>query len=95
MSTGSSSGFSGATWRLPEKLQIVKPMEGSLTLHQWSQLARPNLGSSLDERPCVIARGQSASSEAPTRYTLDDLEEDDFEVKLELFVEKNNVHLLK
>ena len=49
MSTGSSgnlSGFSGnsTAWRLPEKLQIVKPMEGSQTLHHWSQLATPTLG---------------------------------------------------
>jgi trafficking kinesin-binding protein 1 len=80
MSTGSSGFTNGSTWRLPEKLQIVKPIEGSFTLHQWSQLARPSLGKALDERPCVIARGQSAaSSEAPTKYTLDDVEEDDLD----------------
>ncbi|XP_065352268.1 trafficking kinesin-binding protein milt isoform X2 [Cloeon dipterum] len=85
MSTG-SSGFTNASWKLPEKLQIVKPIEGSMTLHQWSQLARPSLGSSLDERPRVIARGQStaASSDAPTRYTLDDLEEDDLDESIYL-----------
>jgi len=76
MSTG-SSGVS--SWKLPEKLQIVKPLEGSLTLHQWSQLARPTLGTALDERPCVIARGQAAAPEAPARYTLDDVEEDDLD----------------
>ncbi|CAB3386193.1 Hypothetical predicted protein [Cloeon dipterum] len=85
MSTG-SSGFTNASWKLPEKLQIVKPIEGSMTLHQWSQLARPSLGSSLDERPRVIARGQStaASSDAPTRYSLDDLEEDDLDESIYL-----------
>jgi trafficking kinesin-binding protein 1 len=50
MSTGSSGNFSGfsgnssSSWRLPEKLQIIKPMEGSQTLHHWSKLATPTLG---------------------------------------------------
>lgn len=49
MSTGSSglSAFSnhstGNMWKLPEKLQIVKPIEGSQTLHHWAQLATPTL----------------------------------------------------
>lgn len=46
MSTGSSgnlSGYGGNAWRIPEKLQIVKPIEGSQTLHHWSQLATPTL----------------------------------------------------
>lgn len=50
MSTGSSgnlSGYSGNSWRIPEKLQIVKPIEGSQTLHQWTQLATPTLGNIL------------------------------------------------
>lgn len=47
MSTGSSgnlSGYGGNTWRVPEKLQIVKPIEGSQTLHHWTRLATPTLG---------------------------------------------------
>lgn len=53
MSTGSSN-YQG--WKLPEKLQIVKPMEGSQTLHQWSQLAQPTFGGILEERPGVKIR---------------------------------------
>lgn len=42
---------------LPEKLQIVKPMEGSLTLHHWQQLAKPHLASILDPHPGVVTKG--------------------------------------
>ncbi|KAK7870038.1 hypothetical protein R5R35_011998 [Gryllus longicercus] len=82
MSTGSSglSGFSGHSngWKLPEKLQIVKPMEGSLTLAAWSQLATPTLGGLLDERPGVKTRGGRPLEELGLHtYTLSDLEEDD------------------
>lgn len=53
MSTGSGS-YPG--WKLPEKLQIVKPLEGSQTLHHWSQLAQPTFGGLLEERPGVKIR---------------------------------------
>ncbi|XP_029369612.1 trafficking kinesin-binding protein 1 isoform X4 [Echeneis naucrates] len=42
---------------LPDKLQIVKPLEGSATLHQWQQLAQPHLGVILDARPGVVSKG--------------------------------------
>uniref|UniRef100_A0A8C4S495 Trafficking kinesin protein 2 n=1 Tax=Erpetoichthys calabaricus TaxID=27687 RepID=A0A8C4S495_ERPCA len=42
---------------LPEKLQIVKPIEGSQTLHQWQQLAQPHLATILDSRPGVVTKG--------------------------------------
>ncbi|XP_015586162.1 trafficking kinesin-binding protein milt isoform X2 [Cephus cinctus] len=81
MSTGSSgnlSGFSGNSWRLPEKLQIVKPMEGSQTLHHWSQLATPTLGGLLEERPGVKTRGGRALEDLGLEtFTLADLEEDE------------------
>lgn len=54
MSTGSGHYLG---WKLPEKLQIVKPIEGSQTLHQWSQLAQPTFGGLLEERPGVKIRG--------------------------------------
>ncbi|XP_010890440.2 trafficking kinesin-binding protein 2 isoform X1 [Esox lucius] len=65
---------------LPEKLQIVKPMEGSLTLHHWQQLAKPHLGTILDPHPGVVTKGfrplpQDALSDAV--YRLTDLEEDE------------------
>ncbi|OXU20277.1 hypothetical protein TSAR_006684, partial [Trichomalopsis sarcophagae] len=84
MSTGSSgnlSGFSGnssASWRLPEKLQIVKPMEGSQTLHHWSQLATPTLGGLLEDRPGVKTRGGRALEDLGLEtFTLTDVEEDE------------------
>ncbi|KAM9385243.1 trafficking kinesin-binding protein 1 isoform 2-T2 [Pholidichthys leucotaenia] len=42
---------------LPDKLQIVKPLEGSATLHHWQQLAQPHLGVILDTRPGVVSKG--------------------------------------
>lgn len=50
------SSTPGGSWRLPEKLQIVKPIEGSSTLQVWSALATPNLGNLLDKRPGVHTR---------------------------------------
>ncbi|XP_040213156.1 trafficking kinesin-binding protein 2 isoform X2 [Rana temporaria] len=63
---------------LPEKLQIVKPLEGSQTLHQWQQLAQPNLGTILDPRPGVITKGFKPLPE-DAEYRLCDLEEDEKE----------------
>ncbi|XP_059096744.1 trafficking kinesin-binding protein milt-like [Tigriopus californicus] len=56
-SGGGSFGYYGAGWRLPDKLRIVKPLEGSLTLHNWQRLARPHLGNILEEREGVAMRG--------------------------------------
>jgi len=81
MSTGSSGAFSGQSgnsWKMPDKLQIVKPIEGSLTLHHWAQLATPTLGGLLEERPGVKIRGGKPLEELGVEtYTLEDLEEDD------------------
>ncbi|KAK4875165.1 hypothetical protein RN001_011587 [Aquatica leii] len=75
MSTG-SGGYPG--WKLPEKLQIVKPMEGSQTLHHWSQLAQPTFNGLLEERPGVKIRGGKELEEMGLEsYALSDLEEDD------------------
>uniref|UniRef100_A0A3Q1EBU4 Trafficking protein, kinesin binding 1a n=1 Tax=Acanthochromis polyacanthus TaxID=80966 RepID=A0A3Q1EBU4_9TELE len=52
------SGYSfTARSYLPEKLQIVKPLEGSATLHAWQQLAQPHMGALLDSRPGVVTKG--------------------------------------
>ncbi|XP_051479563.1 trafficking kinesin-binding protein 2 isoform X2 [Apus apus] len=63
---------------LPEKLQIVKPIEGSQTLFHWQQLARPNLGTILDPRPGVVTKGFTPLSD-DTVHHISDLEEDDGE----------------
>ncbi|XP_058520821.1 trafficking kinesin-binding protein 2 isoform X2 [Ochotona princeps] len=63
---------------MPEKLQIVKPLEGSQTLHHWQQLAQPHLGTILDPRPGVITKGFSQVPKDAV-YHISDLEEDDEE----------------
>ncbi|KAG8521011.1 Trafficking kinesin-binding protein 2 [Galemys pyrenaicus] len=63
---------------MPEKLQIVKPLEGSQTLHHWQQLAQPHLGTILDPRPGVITKGFTQLPKDAI-YHLSDLEEDDEE----------------
>uniref|UniRef100_A0A8C9A194 Trafficking kinesin protein 2 n=1 Tax=Prolemur simus TaxID=1328070 RepID=A0A8C9A194_PROSS len=77
---------------MPEKLQIVKPLEGSQTLHHWQQLAQPNLGTILDPRPGVITKGFTQLPK-DTIYHISDLEEDEeegitFEVQQPLQVEQ-------
>ena len=47
----------GDGWKLPDKLRIVKPLEGSLTLHNWQQLALPSLGGIFEERRGIAFRG--------------------------------------
>ncbi|XP_063174063.1 trafficking kinesin-binding protein 2 isoform X2 [Candoia aspera] len=72
-SSGSSSSLRSL---LPEKLQIVKPLEGSQTLFHWQQLAQPNLGTILDPRPGVVTKGFTPLSQEDV-YSLSDLEEDE------------------
>nr|XP_022917392.1 trafficking kinesin-binding protein milt isoform X1 [Onthophagus taurus] len=75
MSTGS---YTYQPWKLPEKLQIVKPLEGSQSLHQWSQLAQPTLSGLLEERPGVkIKGGKELEDIGLEQYGLSDLEEDE------------------
>lgn len=84
MSTGSRSNLqrhsstnSSNHWRLPEKLQIVKPMEGSQTLHHWSRLATPTLSGLLEDRPGVKIRGGRDLGDLGMEiYSLSDVEED-------------------
>ncbi|KAM9828931.1 trafficking kinesin-binding protein 2 isoform 2-T2 [Syngnathus typhle] len=61
---------------LPEKLQIVKPMEGSLTLHHWQQLAKPHLATILDPHPGVVTKGFRPLAQDAV-YRLNDMEEDE------------------
>ncbi|XP_068220886.1 trafficking kinesin-binding protein 1 isoform X5 [Palaemon carinicauda] len=77
MSTG--SGKSGVNdWKLPQKLQIVKPIEGSLTLSQWSRLATPNLAGLLEEREGVAIKGGAGIEQLKLDvYSMSDLEEDE------------------
>lgn len=75
----SSMGFRNR--RLPDKLRIIKPIEGSLTLHNWSRLATPHLGGVLEERCGVAIKGNDKFGLDPLfdMYQLSDLEEDEEE----------------
>ncbi|KAG8566427.1 hypothetical protein GDO81_013249 [Engystomops pustulosus] len=78
--SGSSSFSLGSRSYLPEKLQIVKPIEGSATLLHWQQLAKPNLGGILDPRPGVLTKDfQELDIDVEDVYNLNDFEEDDLE----------------
>uniref|UniRef100_A0A8C9AMG1 Trafficking kinesin protein 1 n=1 Tax=Prolemur simus TaxID=1328070 RepID=A0A8C9AMG1_PROSS len=73
----SGVAFGGRSY-LPEKLQIVKPLEGSATLHHWQQLAQPHLGGILDPRPGVVTKGfRTLDVDLDEVYCLNDFEEDD------------------
>ncbi|XP_060103498.1 trafficking kinesin-binding protein 1 isoform X4 [Heteronotia binoei] len=76
------TGYSGMSISsrsyLPEKLQIVKPLEGSATLHHWQQLAQPHLGGILDPRPGVVTKGfRTLDLDVDEEYCLNDFEEDE------------------
>jgi hypothetical protein len=64
---------------LPEKIQILKPIEGSQTLQYWQQLAKPNLGCVLDTRPGIyLPKGDTIqeddSDDADTESIEDELD---------------------
>ncbi|CAH0406563.1 unnamed protein product [Chilo suppressalis] len=73
---GAAGGL--ARFRAPHKLQIVKPMEGSLTLHTWAQLAKPTMSGLLEDQEGVGVRGSRSAAALGLRvYRLSDVEEDD------------------
>ncbi|XP_029306822.1 LOW QUALITY PROTEIN: trafficking kinesin-binding protein 1 [Cottoperca gobio] len=75
------SGYSfSARSYLPDKLQIVKPLEGSATLHAWQQLAQPHMGALLDHRPGVVTKGfrtLELEQEQEEGWQMDQPEEDE------------------
>ncbi|XP_056264292.1 trafficking kinesin-binding protein 1 isoform X2 [Pseudoliparis swirei] len=84
--TNYSNGSSRPSWGssggsrsyLPDRLQIVKPLEGSVTLHQWQQLAKPNLGGILHPRPGVLTKDfRQLEVDFQHVYSLNDPEEDE------------------
>lgn len=74
-----TSGTSSTTqWRLPKKLEIVKPIEGSQTLNQWNRLATPTMGGILQDNAHIKVRGERRLEEFGLQtYSLSDLEEDE------------------
>ncbi|MGH0153741.1 UNVERIFIED_CONTAM: hypothetical protein FKN15_025598 [Acipenser sinensis] len=79
--TGGSSFSTGSRSYLPDRLQIIKPLEGSMTLHHWQQLAQPNLGVILDPRPGVLTKDfRQLDVDLQEVYSLNDLEEDEVDL---------------
>ena len=105
-STGSGSVYSNllgrsSSFHLPEKLQIVKPLEGSQTLQHWQQLATPNLGCLFETRPGISIKGacfsENAASKSSTEkkegadecfYLFDENEDDG--VNMDMYDEEEN-----
>lgn len=90
--TGVSSLSSGSQWKIPEKLQIVKPMEGSQTLFHWQKLATPTLGGIFEERTGVAVRGGRTLDDLGMQiYSLEDVEEDEELVPQKRFQQSSTV----
>lgn len=94
MSTGSrdwtSSSAYGAGWKLPDKLRIVKPLEGSLTLHNWQRLAMPSLGGILEERRGVAVKGSFAHQQYLENRDKNDDDADNFMMDMLSDLEEDN-----
>uniref|UniRef100_A0A0K2UZG7 Trafficking kinesinbinding protein miltlike [Bombus terrestris] n=1 Tax=Lepeophtheirus salmonis TaxID=72036 RepID=A0A0K2UZG7_LEPSM len=72
--SGSNYNINGnSNWKLHDKLRIVKPLEGSLTLHNWSQLARPSLSGILEEKSGIVIKGGNIMG-----ITCDELDSSEF-----------------
>ena len=60
-------------------MRIIKPLEGSLTLHQWQRLAKPSLEGIFEERKGVVMRGSRVNNLTIT-------EEDQISGKFSFFI---------
>lgn len=71
-----SGGTSSTTqWKLPKKLEIVKPLEGSQTLNIWSRLATPTMTGLLHENERIKVRGERRLEDLGLHmYSLSDVE---------------------
>jgi trafficking kinesin-binding protein 1 len=72
-----SSGTSSTTaqWKMPKKLEIVKPLEGSQTLHMWKNMATPTMGGLLQDNERIKVRGERKLEDLGLQmYSLSDLE---------------------
>lgn len=60
-------------------IYLIFPLStGSVTLHQWQQLAKPNLGGILHPRPGVLTKDfRELDGDFQHVYSLNDLEEDE------------------
>ncbi|XP_028403053.1 trafficking kinesin-binding protein 2-like isoform X2 [Dendronephthya gigantea] len=66
-SNGAPQGRTRRAWA-PEKLQIVKPMEGSATLHKWQSLAKPTMSGLHSVVPGVHVKGEIVTRKDKSRH---------------------------
>lgn len=72
-----SAGTASTTshWKMPKKLEIVKPLEGSQTLNIWSRLATPTMGGLLHDNERIKVRGERRLEDLGLHmYSLSDVE---------------------
>lgn len=72
-----SAGTASTTsqWKMPKKLEIVKPLEGSQTLNLWSRLATPTMGGLLQDNERIKVRGERRLEDLGLHlYSLSDVE---------------------
>lgn len=72
-----SAGTSSTTtqWKMPKKLEIVKPLEGSQTLNIWSRLATPTMGGLLKDNERIKVRGERRLEDLGLHmYSMSDVE---------------------
>jgi hypothetical protein len=62
--SGEMTNSNSAGWKkIPDKLRIIKPVEGSITLNHWQNLAKPSLNSVFEERSAgIVMRGSKTTN---------------------------------
>lgn len=96
-STGSSiySNFCQSNSLLnADKIQIVKPIEGSITLKHWQNLATPNFGCLFENRPGISIKGNSSEIESDFKEDDRDSLLDDYDHESIDYYEISNKNLL-
>lgn len=73
LSAGTTSTMT--QWKMPKKLEIVKPIEGSQTLDMWTRLATPTMGGLLQDNERIKVRGERKLEDLGLHmYSLSDVE---------------------
>ena len=62
--SGEMTNSNSAGWKkIPDKLRIIKPLEGSITLNHWQNLAKPSLNGVFEERSAgIVMRGSKTTN---------------------------------
>ncbi|RUS69674.1 hypothetical protein EGW08_022563 [Elysia chlorotica] len=76
--SGPGSAQASGGYKISDRLQIVKPMEGSMTLRHWKNLANPHLGGIFAQREGIQMKGERTQDVPPGEaYSISDPEEYD------------------